>query len=226
MSAEHQAPGLIKQVTSLSNPIVKSIKGLQLKKNRDAEGLFIAEGLKLVIDALMSGWRVSTLIYSKNSADQPHLQKIALKARTSGTDLLEVSEKILGSITRRDNPQSVVGVFGQQWQPLENVQPQGDDLWIALDRVRDPGNLGTIIRTADCVGAKGVILIGDCTDPWSLESGSGDDGIDSSMSLWCAVRRRNSSTGARDGRALSQAPILKGALICEASIMRVSRWWR
>ncbi len=167
---ERKIAGHIKEITSLSNPIIKAIKGLHLKKNRDLEGLFLAEGLKLVTDAIDSGWQMSTLIYAKNIADQPHLLKIAVKARTGGTNLLEVSEKVLGSITRRDNPQLVVGVFHQNWSDLNTIKPVGTDLWIGLDRVRDPGNLGTIIRTADCVGAKGVLLIDDTTDPFSLEA--------------------------------------------------------
>ena len=170
MKSERKIAGHVKEITSLSNPIIKAIKGLHLKKNRDAEGLFVAEGLKLVTDALQSGWQMATLIYAKNIAHQDHLQKIALKARTNGTNLLEVSEKVLGSITRRDNPQLAVGIFHQSWQKLTSINAVDGDLWIALDRVRDPGNLGTIIRTADCVGAKGVMLIGETTDPWSMEA--------------------------------------------------------
>ena len=54
--------------------------------------------------------------------------------------------------------------------PLKDIRPTGDDVWVALDRVRDPGNLGTVIRTVDAVGAKGVILVGETTDPFSLET--------------------------------------------------------
>jgi TrmH family RNA methyltransferase len=84
--------------------------------------------------------------------------------------VLEVSEKVLGAITRRDNPQMVVGVFEQRYIPLAQVRPAPRELWLALDRVRDPGNLGTIIRTVDACGAKGVILIGETTDPFAVEA--------------------------------------------------------
>lgn len=170
MNRERKSAGQIKQITSPSNSIIKNIKGLQLKKNRDAEGLFVGEGLKLVIDAIDNGWDMKTLIYAQNIANQPHFLNIATKARSSGTDLLEVSEKVLSSITRRDNPQLVVGVFYQKCRDLKIIEPGTNNLWIGLDRIRDPGNLGTIIRTADCVGAKGILLIGDTTDPWSLEA--------------------------------------------------------
>jgi TrmH family RNA methyltransferase len=84
--------------------------------------------------------------------------------------VLEVSEKVLSAITRRDNPQMVVGVFTQKYLQLKDIRPRDSDVWVALDRVRDPGNLGTVIRTADAVGAKGVILVGDTTDPFSVET--------------------------------------------------------
>ncbi|GHC79975.1 TrmH family RNA methyltransferase [Limoniibacter endophyticus] len=165
-----QGPGRVKEVTSLSNPIVKDIKALQLKKHRDEQKAFMAEGLKLVIDALELGWSMTTLIFAKSARGNPLIEKTAARAVASGADVLEVSEKVLGAITRRDNPQMVVGIFKQTMLPLDKLKPAGTDVYIALDRVRDPGNLGTVIRTADAVGAKGVILVGDTVDPFSLET--------------------------------------------------------
>ena len=95
---------------------------------------------------------------------------MAAKTVSSGGLVLEVSEKVIASITRRDNPQMVVGIFDQRWKPLKDIRPKDGETWVALDRVRDPGNLGTIIRTADAAGASGVILVGDATDPFSLET--------------------------------------------------------
>jgi TrmH family RNA methyltransferase len=162
--------GQVKEITSLANPVIKDIRGLALKKNRDAQKQFIAEGLKLVTDALDGGWPVHVLIYAKRMAHEPHLQAVAAKARARGALILEVSEKVLGTISRRDNPQMVIAVFGQRWTELSAIRPKDNDVWVALDRVRDPGNLGTIIRTVDAVGAKGVILVGETTDPWGIEA--------------------------------------------------------
>ena len=165
-----RAPGRVKEVTSLSNPLVKDIKALALKKFRDRERAFMAEGLKLVLDALDAGWTIRTLVYAKAGRGNATVEKAAARTVAAGGLVLEVSEKVLSAITRRDNPQMVVGVFEQRWLPLQEVRPGGQDVWVALDRVRDPGNLGTIIRTADAVGAKGVILVGECTDPFSIET--------------------------------------------------------
>jgi RNA methyltransferase, TrmH family len=163
-------PGKVKEVTSLTNPIVKDLRSLALKKFRDQQGVFLAEGLKLVIDALDLGWTIKTLVYSKAGKGNSLVEQIAARTVAKGGDVLEVNEKIISAITRRDNPQMVVGVFEQKIQTLSSVRPQGNDVYVALDRVRDPGNLGTIIRTADAAGAKGIILIGDTTDPFSLET--------------------------------------------------------
>jgi TrmH family RNA methyltransferase len=163
-------PGQVKEITSLSNPIVKDIKALSQKKNREASGTFMAEGLKLVLDALETGWSLETLVYSLEGRGKPLIERAATRTVASGGLVLEVSEKVLSSITHRDNPQMVVGVFRTKWHNLADIRPKTNETWVALDRVRDPGNLGTIIRTTDAAGASGVILVGETTDAFALET--------------------------------------------------------
>lgn len=170
MSEQHRVVGRVKEVTSLSNPLVKDIKALALKKFRDQQRAFMAEGLKLVIDALDLGWQVRTLVFAKAGRGNAAVEKAAARTVAAGGTVLEVSEKVLSTITRRDNPQMVVGVFSQRFAALKDVRPGNGDVWVALDRVRDPGNLGTVIRTVDAVGARGVILVGDTTDPFAVET--------------------------------------------------------
>ena len=162
--------GQVKEVTSLANPLIKDIKALSLKKFRDQQNAFMAEGLKLIIDALDLGWSIRTLVFAKAGRGNPAVEKVAARTVAAGGTVLEVSEKVLVAITRRDNPQMVVGVFTQQFLPLKELRPGNGDVWVALDRVRDPGNLGTIIRTVDAVGARGIILVGETTDPFSVET--------------------------------------------------------
>lgn len=171
MSArEHRGPGRVKEVTSLANPLIKDIRALAQKKYRDREHAFIAEGRKLVIEALDAGWTIRTLLYAKAARGDAAVEKLAARTVASGGTVLIVGEKVLSAVTRRDNPQMVVGVFAQQTLPLDAVRPADGDVWVALERVRDPGNLGTVMRTVDAVGARGVILVGECTDPFSLET--------------------------------------------------------
>jgi RNA methyltransferase, TrmH family len=164
------AQGRVKEITSLTNPIIKDIRLLEKKRHRDETGLFLAEGMKLVIDAIENDWTIRTLIYSKAGIGQDNVEALAARCLVKGADVLIVSGKVLGAIARRDNPQMVMGVFEQRWTPSASIKASDNDVWVALDRVRDPGNLGTIIRTVDAVGAKGVILVGQTTDPFATET--------------------------------------------------------
>ncbi|WP_082652573.1 RNA methyltransferase [Aureimonas sp. AU12] len=167
---ETVAPGRVKEVTSVSNPIVKDIRNLALKKHREETGLFLAEGLKLAIDALDAGWTLETLIVARSQLDNELLAKTAARTISVGADVLEASDKVLAAIARRDNPQSAIGVFRQKTVRADKIELGRDGLLVVLDRVRDPGNLGTILRTADAAGAKGVVLVGESVDPFSLEA--------------------------------------------------------
>jgi TrmH family RNA methyltransferase len=163
-------PGPVKHITSLANPIVKDIRGLALSKNRKASGQFVAEGLKLVADAVEAGWTIRSLVHSATVASQPLVERLAATTRARGGAVLSVSDGILAKIARRDNPQTVLGVFDQKLTPLSAIRPHEEALWVALETIRDPGNLGTIIRTVDAVGGDGVILIGETVDPFSVEA--------------------------------------------------------
>jgi TrmH family RNA methyltransferase len=163
-------PGPVKQITSFANPIVKEIRGLALPKNRKASGLFVAEGLKLVADAIEVGWTVRTLVHASGVGDQPLVRRLAAMTHARGGAVISVGEAVLAKISRRDNPQTVLGVFEQRLIAAKDIRPRQDDVWIALEAVRDPGNLGTIVRTADAVGAAGVILVGETVDPFSPEA--------------------------------------------------------
>jgi TrmH family RNA methyltransferase len=163
-------PGAVKQITSLANPIVKEIRGLALAKNRKASGLFVAEGLKLVADAIEAGWTIHSLVHASAVAGQPLVQRLAATALARGGQVIAVSEAVLGKITRRDNPQTVIGVFEQRLTAVSAIRPKPEGVWVALAAVRDPGNLGTILRTVDAVGGEGVILVGETVDPFSIEA--------------------------------------------------------
>jgi len=163
-------PGQIRTVTSLANPTIKEIRALALPKNRKESGLFVTEGMKLVADAVEEDWPIKVLVYGSKVAAHPVVRRVATRAHARGGDVLEVSEAVLAKITRRDNPQMVVGVFEQRLLPAASVRPGERGVWVALEGIKDPGNLGTIIRTADAVGAEGVILVGDTVDPFGVEA--------------------------------------------------------
>ena len=163
-------PREAKRITSLANPLIKEIRGLALAKNRKASGLFVAEGLKLVADALECGWKIRTLVHSSRVANEALVRRLSRRTFEGGGKALAVSEAVLAKLTRRDNPQTVVGVFEQRITPLGDIGLGDGGLWVGLEDIRDPGNLGTILRTIDAVGANGAILIGETVDPFSIEA--------------------------------------------------------
>ena len=157
-------------VTSLTNPTVKAVRALHLRKTRDETGLFVAEGLKTVTEGLETGHTPKILLHGAEAADHPLLIK-AVEATLAGrSEVIEVTQEILAKVSRRDNPQAVVGVFEQVFAPLADLEPDAAACWVALHRVRDPGNLGTIVRTADAAGCGAVILVGECCDAYSVEA--------------------------------------------------------
>ncbi|PLX38135.1 MAG: RNA methyltransferase [Hyphomicrobiales bacterium] len=163
-------PGVVKTVTSLANPTVKDIRSLQQRKFRQQTGRFVAEGLKLVTDAVEAGWPIEIFVHAEKIGTQDAVAQTAAKVKARGGLILQVSEAVLSKMTHRDNPQMVIGVFRQRLKKLADIDASGATVWVALENIKDPGNLGTVIRTVDSVGASGVILIGDTVDPFSIET--------------------------------------------------------
>ncbi len=157
-------------VTSLNNPLVKAARALHTRKARQASGLFLAEGLKLIVEAVELGRTPTTLLYAAEAAGLPAFRRVLHATNRTGGEVVEVSQAILEKVSRRDNPQAVVAVFSQASAALSDVDPAGAPAWVALEGVRDPGNLGAIVRTVDAAGAGGVILIGETCDPYSVET--------------------------------------------------------
>ncbi|MCA8902941.1 MAG: RNA methyltransferase [Hyphomonas sp.] len=167
----------LETLTSPSNPLIKSLKGLERKKERQASGLFLAEGARLVGQGLANGWTPDTLVVAAAVAERAHISALMEKADAAGARVVLVPERLMSKVTHKDNAQSVIATFRQRKPALGEIKTSGEVNDIApgsniaaLYEVRDPGNLGTIIRTLDCAGSAGLILIGTCCDPYSFEA--------------------------------------------------------
>lgn len=157
-------------ITSLSNDTVKAVRALHMRKAREDSGLFVAEGLKTVIEGLDTAHAPRILMHGPDAAASPMTRRAITATLAAGGEVIEVTHDILAKVSRRDNPQAVVGVFPQMLAALPDVLPGPAACVVALHRVRDPGNLGTIIRTADAAGCGAVILVGACCDPFGVEA--------------------------------------------------------
>jgi RNA methyltransferase, TrmH family len=153
-------------ITSTANPVVKRIRALQQRKERDETGLFFAEGIRIVAEALESGADVDTLVVAPDRLTSAFARETVAAARAHGTPVLEVSGAVFESLSRKEGPQGLAAVLRQRWHPLERVTLAGAAWWVALDAPQDPGNVGTILRTCDAVGAEGVVLVGSSADPY------------------------------------------------------------
>jgi TrmH family RNA methyltransferase len=159
-----------RQITGFSNPTIKALRSLRDKKHRKASGRFLAEGLRLLTDARESGRLPETLVMAEGRDDHPLLAALEADVLAAGGEVIETSPDILAKITGKDNPQAVAGVFAEFDTRLARLNRLHSEMWLVAQAVRDPGNLGTMLRTCDAVGAGGLILIDDCADPFSVEA--------------------------------------------------------
>ena len=161
---------LLDPITSAGNAEVKRLRSLHERKYRRQTGWFLAEGTRTCTEAVELGWRLHRLAFLDGRGGDRMVRPLLAALDRDGGRALPMTESLLSRISGKDNPQMVLGAFEQRWQDPGRITPDAGRCWIALDRVRDPGNLGTIMRTADATGARGIILIGDCTDPYSVEA--------------------------------------------------------
>ena len=159
-----------RQVTAFSNSTVKLLRSLRDKKARREEGLFLAEGLRIVAEARDSGRLPEIVAFSAEGARHPLAAEIIAATEAAGGDAVETTADILTKMSGKDNPQMLLGAYRQAETSLEQIDRNAAPLWIVAQALRDPGNLGTILRTGDAVGAGGLILVDDSADPFSVEA--------------------------------------------------------
>ncbi len=139
---------------------------LRSRRERDRSGLFFVEGLRFVSQAFEHHASVQTLITVPKMLTHPYAQALLRRAARAHVPVLEVTPEVFLGQSRAEEPQWIGAIIPQRWDRLASVMP-GDGLcWLAYDTVHSPGNLGTIIRTGDAVGAAGLILIGSDVDPY------------------------------------------------------------
>lgn len=159
-----------REVTAFSNATVKLLRSLRDKKARRAEGMFLAEGLRIIAEARDCGQLPKIVAFSQDGARHPLAQTIIAEMEAAGGDAILTSADIRTKMSGKDNPQMLLGAFTQPETAIHNIDRSASDLWLVAQALRDPGNIGTILRTGDAVGAGGLILVDDCADPFSVEA--------------------------------------------------------
>ena len=157
----------MERLTSVQNPLIKELSRLADRKGRLESGCFLAEGVRLVGEALASGAPVVRLL--ADDAGWPALE--AMLALHPGPEPIRVTSEILAKLSDTRSPQGIIAVVRLRESALGRTGGAG---WLAgrprrilaLERVQDPGNVGTMIRTADACGFDRVVLSADSADPW------------------------------------------------------------
>jgi RNA methyltransferase, TrmH family len=157
-------------ITGFSNPTVKFLRSLRDKKHRRREKRFLAEGLRLLTDARECGKLPEMLVMATDREAHPLLDSLVADVSAAGGEVIEMDAEILAKVTGKENPQAVAGVFAEFDTSLGRLDRSASPIWLVAQALRDPGNLGTMLRTGDAVGAGGLILIDDCADPFSVEA--------------------------------------------------------
>ena len=162
------------QITSTQNPQFKALRSLRLRKVRQRERRYLIEGIRIVEEALTSGAPVETLVYAPELLVSERAQ--ALVERLDPAQCLAISSELFRILSQRDEPQGIAAAVRITDPSLADIPLIDDLLVIVAYQLRDPGNLGTIIRTADAAGATGVVVVEpsvDLYDPQTVRATMG-----------------------------------------------------
>ncbi|WBB61055.1 RNA methyltransferase [Streptomyces sp. WMMC500] len=154
-------------ISSAANPLAKRVRLLASRKQRRREGAFVVEGLQPVWSAVEAGWEVETLLVAPGLlTHQPALRMVEEQER-SGVAVARFGADLFQRLVDRDGPSGIAAILRGRSGGLDTLSVRPGAVFVALHRIANPGNLGTIIRTVDAVGGAGVILVGDTVDPYA-----------------------------------------------------------
>jgi len=161
-------------ITSRTNPRVRDLAALHLRKHRQEQSLTLAEGLHLVTDALAASAPVVSLIIAQRAADLPELHDLQQHARSRGVEILHLSDDCYDKISHLQSPEGLAVTLRTETLPLETLLTPAARLLVAAG-VQDPGNAGALVRTAEAAGASGCLFLGglDLSHPRFLRGAQG-----------------------------------------------------
>ena len=153
-------------ISSHRNPLVKRIRKLQSKKYRQLEGVYFIEGIYVVLTAFEQRAPLETIVYAPDLLTSDVAMRAVEEQRAAEIDVVAVTADVFQSLSGRENAVGLGAVVRSRIETIEQFGVSGDDVFVAVEDISDPGNLGTVIRTVDGAGAAGVILLGQSVDPF------------------------------------------------------------
>ena len=159
-------------ITSKDNEIIKNLKKLKDKKYRDEQGLYIVEGIKIIQEAITENVKINKIVICEECVEAEEISQ-KLLYEIAKYNCIYVSKKVFATLTDVVAPQGILAVIEKTYKKYDNTKEIGEsidysqDIILALDGVQDPGNLGTILRTADSVNLKQIIITKNTADPYN-----------------------------------------------------------
>lgn len=154
------------EIKSNKNPLIKEIRSLYRKKDRNNKGLFIVEGIKMVEEMIDTGYLFKNIVYTDLIFENKDGIKLFSKIENIER-LVYVPGNIFREIADTENPQGILGVVNMETNSIKDLESNRARALLYLDRIKDPGNMGTIIRSADAFKIDGIILSKGCVDPYN-----------------------------------------------------------
>lgn len=155
------------EITSRKNPLIKEIKGLSRRKNREEMGLFLVEGIKLIEEAIDYSMSIKYIFYTDSIKNIKGGEEILLRISSlNDIELILVSDEVFKDISDTKSPQGILGVLEQRYEKIEDLDIENMKKTLYLDGIQDPGNMGTIIRTADAFGFDCIFIKSGTVDPF------------------------------------------------------------
>lgn len=152
------------EINSTSNSLIKLTRSLRERKNRQEAGLFLVEGIHLVGAAIEAGWIIYTILFCNEMLNSEYAKSLLEREKKRGSRCVSVDSKVFTSLSDKDNPQGILAVVKQNKKPLSELNGTANFLGVGIISPQDPGNLGSILRTIDCVGADALLLINGGVD--------------------------------------------------------------
>lgn len=153
-------------ISSAANKLIKEIASLKQRKYRDKLGMFVAEGVRLVEECGTTNWPIAMCIYTEEAAKHARTQAVIERLSAENCRMISVSEEVYHKISDTDQPQGIMAIIKKRQFSIDQLVTANNKppLLVVLDGIQDPGNVGTIIRTADAAGCTGVIALKGSAD--------------------------------------------------------------